>query len=57
MQKAVAADPNGTFTVHPGVGHGYMMAHGRHYHAAAADASFEAAMKLIAPLRSARAAE
>ncbi len=57
MRKALAADPNGSFGLHPGAGHGFMMAHGRSYNKAAAEASWKAAMALLAPFSPARAAE
>ncbi len=57
MRQAVAANPGSSFAVHPGGGHGFMMAHGRSYDRTVAEAAWEAAMALLAPFRPARAAE
>lgn len=57
MRKAIAANPGSAFDLYAGAGHGFMMPHGRSYNRAAAEASWEAATKLLAPFRSARAAE
>lgn len=48
---AAARAAGSEFQVHPGAGHAYMMESNSHYHAAAAQASWEAALRLLAPLR------
>ncbi len=58
MKTTLEADPNGSFGLYPDAGHGFMMASNPPaYNRAAAEGSWTAAMKLIEPLRSARAAE
>lgn len=49
--EAVARAAGSAFLVHPGAGHAYMMESNSHYHADAARASWEAALRLLAPLR------
>ena len=49
--KAVA-DANGCpFVLHPGAGHAYMMPANSHYHAEAANKSWDAALQLIKTLQ------
>ncbi|WP_426390802.1 dienelactone hydrolase family protein [Variovorax sp. R-27] len=48
---AVARATGSAFHVHPGAGHAYMMESNSHYHAAAARASWEEAMRLLSQLR------
>jgi carboxymethylenebutenolidase len=49
--RAVAQATGSEFRVHPGAGHAYMMESNSHYHAEAAHVSWEAALRLLAPLR------
>ncbi|KAF1023685.1 MAG: Carboxymethylenebutenolidase [Paracidovorax wautersii] len=48
---AAARAGGSEFHVHPGAGHAYMMPGNSHYHAQGAQASWEAALRLLAPLR------
>jgi carboxymethylenebutenolidase len=57
MKKTVAANPGSSIEIHPGGGHGFMMAHGRSYDRTVAEKSWDAAMALLAPFMTARAAE
>jgi carboxymethylenebutenolidase len=58
VRKAVTASPLGSFAVHPGAGHGYMMmSRPTGYDPMAAQKSWDAAMALLAPLKPAQAAE
>ena len=49
--SAVAHGAGSAFQVHPGAGHAYMMESNSHFHADAARASWDAALRLLAPLR------